>query len=235
MKIPYLSWRGRLLRALLRHRRAIVERVATPDARADLAVVAETRRLAPLLVGDGAALHIMACVRATAPLGGAMAEAGVLAGGTARLICSAKGAAPLHLFDTFETLQAGAAGARGAELRRHFGTLHVPQREAERLLAPYGNVRFHPGIFPDTAAGLEDERFSFVHLDLDLAPSTADALAFFGPRMLPGGIILGDDYEDPAVRGIFEGYFAGSGDTLVGMPWGQGMVVSGGPETRPRG
>ena len=84
--------------------------------REDLRVLLETRGLVPLLMHDVAALHIQSCVRAARQLGGSMAEAGVFMGGSARLICAAKGDVPLHLFDVFETLQippGAPAGGRG--------------------------------------------------------------------------------------------------------------------------
>src|SRR4051794_2505717 len=169
------SFKGRLLRALLARRGAAVVHMADAAGRRDLALVRETHALAPLLVQDASALQILACVRACRGLGGAMAEAGVFAGASARLICGAKGDAPLRLFDVFETLQAppGAGDSgRATELRRHFGAVHGARAEVERLLAPYPGVHLHAGVFPDTARGLEGEPFSFVHLDLDLEPST---------------------------------------------------------------
>lgn len=60
----------------------------------------------------------------------------------------------------------------------------------------YPNVRiirgFSPGVFnffdqPGTA-------FSFVHVDVDMYQSVMDAIAFFWKRMMPGGMILFDDY-----------------------------------------
>jgi O-methyltransferase len=223
------SLKGRLLRAWLARRGATVVQALGPQARADLALVQRTPTMAPLLVQDAAALQILACVRAVRGLGGAMAEAGVFAGGTARLICEAKGDAPLRLFDVFEMLQAppepSAGSGRAAELRGHFGAVHAPRAAVEALLAPYPAVHLHQGIFPDTARGLEDERFSFVHVDLDLEPSTRDALDFFHPRLLPGGIIVGDDYHDAGVRRAFEAYFQGRPDPLIALPWGQVVVV----------
>jgi O-methyltransferase len=205
--------------------------MADADARRDLALVRETRERAPLLVQDAAAFQVLACVRAARKLGGTMAEAGVFGGGTARLICEAKGDAPLRLFDVFETLQAPPAEGdtgRAAELRGHFGAVHATRGAVERLLAPYPNVHLHPGVFPDSARGLEGERFSFVHVDLDLEPSTRDALEFFHPRLLPGGMLVGDDYNDPGVRRVFGDYFAGRRDAVIGLPWGQVVVVKSG-------
>jgi hypothetical protein len=234
------SYRGGLLHRLLA-RRGITLTQMPPAGLNALAAVRHTRELAPLLMPDVPAMQIMACVRAAARLGGTMAEAGVFAGATARLICLEKGDAPLHLFDVWETLQAspsGAESARAAELRTHFHSVHARQAEAERLLAPYPGVHFHPGVFPVTAKAVRDERFSFVHLDLDLEPSTRDALEFFHPRLLPGGILVGDDYQDPGVRRAFETYFTGRADTVIALPWGQAVVVKPGaaPEfTTPSG
>jgi ferredoxin len=60
-----------------------------------------------------------------------------------------------------------------------------------RLVRVYSNVRFLPGVFPP-AAGIDDVRFSLLHLDADLYASTLPGLEFFYPRMLPGGIIKCD-------------------------------------------
>ncbi len=226
--LRYFSTKGRLLRALLARRGAVLANLVGPEARRDLDILRETRKRVPLLIGDSAALHILACVRAARRLGGAMAEAGVLMGGTARLICEAKGDAPLHLFDVFETLQLPAETSgtpREDELRAHFGKVHGRKAEVERLLEPYAGVSLHPGVFPASTRGLEGESFAFVHIDLDLAPSTRDALDYFHPRMAPGGVILGDDYQDSGVRGVFGSYFANRRDTLIELPWGQVMII----------
>jgi hypothetical protein len=223
------STRGWLFRNALERRGTAVLNL-DPQGRADLALISRTRQLAPLLMRDAPALQILACARAAARLGGAMAEAGVLAGGSARLICEAKGNIPLHLFDVFETLQQAdevSLDAGGKTLKTHFGAIHGTRRQVGELLATYPGVHLHPGIFPASAANLECEGFSFVHLDLDLARSTRDALEFFHPRMVPGGILLGDDYNLAEVRESFEDYFAGRGEALVALPWSQVMVVKG--------
>lgn len=201
----------------------------SPEARRDLAIVRETRARTELLVEDAAAFEILAYVRAARRLGGAMAELGVFAGGTARLICEAKGDVPLHLFDVFETLQApaeaGAGNDRAEAVRARFGAWHTPRAAVERLLAPYSGVQVHAGTFPDTARGLEQERFGFVHLDADIETSTRDGLQFFYPRLLPGGVIIGDDYDLPAVRRAFDDFFSPLPGLVIALPWGQAVAI----------
>lgn len=212
-----------MLGALLARRGAIEVRLDRAGRR-DLAFVRETQAKVPLLLTDAAALQIIAAVRATRGLGGAMAEAGVLMGGSARLIAAAKGTAPLHLFDVFET-QPAASDPAGNEVRAHFGEIHGDRRAVEHLLAGHDDVRLHPGVFPASAQHLEHERFAFVHLDMDLVSSTRAGLAFFLPRLLPGGILIGDDYADPGVRRCFAERTDLEDHTVIDLPWGQAMLV----------
>ncbi len=224
------SWRGlpgRALRALVASRGAIMAPLGAGWG-ADLPLIHATRRLVPILLSDAAALQILIAVRAARRLNGAMAEAGVFQGGSARLICHAKGDTPLHLFDVFETLQTGNAAepsGDAATVRDHFRTTHGRRSAVEALLAPYPAVHIHTGVFPGTADAVVGERFAFVHLDLDLPGATRAALDFFHPRLVPGGILIGDDYADREVRDVFETFFADRPDTVIELPWGQVMVV----------
>ncbi len=221
-----MSLAGTLLRGLLASRGCIQAPLAA-EWRPALDAISDTRRRTTLLLNDAAALQIQICAAAARRLPGVMAEAGVLMGGSARLICEAKGDTPLHLFDVFETLQGEATADDGDALRvrTHFGAVHGQQARVEALLADYPSVRLHPGVFPGSAQGLEGLRFSFVHLDLDLPQGTRDGLAFFHPRLTPGGMLIGDDHDDPGVRGVFADYFAGRPDTLIALPWGQVLIV----------
>ena len=58
------------------------------------------------------------------------------------------------------------------------------------------------GWFPETAKGLENERFCFVSLDTDLYDPILAGLEFFYPRMVNGGVILIDDYFDKLTIGV---------------------------------
>lgn len=217
------SLAGRLLRTIVGRRGSIVAPLSASWQR-ERRIIAETRRRTELLLTDPAALHLMICAGAATRLPGAFAEAGVFKGGSARLICEEKGDAPLHLFDVFETLQARQVPG-GEELAAHFGRVHGSQEQVQRLLEPYSNLHFHPGIFPMTAAGLEDQRFAFVHIDLDLPSAMRAALEFFHPRLVAGGILIADDYLDPAVKECVDAWLAPHADTIIELPWSQLMLV----------
>jgi O-methyltransferase len=64
------------------------------------------------------------------------------------------------------------------------------------------NVEIHEGYFPATAQMLEFLKLSFVHLDADLYETTKDALDFFVPRMVPGGVLILDDWKWSGCPGV---------------------------------
>jgi O-methyltransferase len=56
------------------------------------------------------------------------------------------------------------------------------------------NLRLITGWFPDAFAGLEEKRWRFVHIDMDLYQPIKRALEIFWPRLVPGGVLLVHDY-----------------------------------------
>jgi O-methyltransferase len=60
-----------------------------------------------------------------------------------------------------------------------------------------GRVTLLPGYFTETLGALPETRYSFVHLDCDIYESYRLTLAYFYPRLSPGGVILFDEYNDP--------------------------------------
>lgn len=60
-----------------------------------------------------------------------------------------------------------------------------------------GHVHLVKGYLADTLAACAVERFCFVHLDVDIYESYKLGLEFFYPRLVSGGVILLDEYNDP--------------------------------------
>jgi hypothetical protein len=217
------SLAGKLLRAIAARRGSIIAPVS-PGWQRERALIADTRPRTQLLLTDPAALHLLVCARAASFMPGAFAEAGVFKGGSARLICEEKGDAELHLFDVFETLQRGVR-VEGGDVQAHFGATYATEVEVRQLLAAYPNVHFHVGVFPETARALQDRRFSFVHIDLDLPQAMIAALEYFHPLMAAGGILLADDYDDPDVKACLDSWLNTRHDTLIELPWSQLMII----------
>jgi O-methyltransferase len=190
-----------------------------PDRAAALASITRARALAYTAITPLECIEIHNAVRATQKIPGPMAEVGVFRGGSAAVILNASHGKHLHLFDTF---------LPGAGDYVQKGEYASSKATVARTLASYKErITLHPGIFPeDSAHAVDDLRFSFVHLDMDLYEGTLNALRFFWPRMHPGGILISHDYPllSGVVRAIHE-FFHQQPEPFIPLSGQQCMAV----------
>ena len=150
-------------------------------------------------------------------LPGAYAEAGVYDGGSARILCEAKGEEHLHLFDTFEGMPETDPKADPHFVAGQFADTN--RQLVVDYLAAFPNIHIHQGFFPASAVDVPaDRQFKFVHLDLDLYRSTLDGLRFFYPRLVRKGMIISHDYGNvtaPGVKQAFDEFLAEIDEPLV--------------------
>jgi len=133
---------------------------------------------------------------------GDIAEVGVYKGGTARLFaeCTIDSNKRIHLFDTFDGMPSQETFTAFGQKRELFTDTGLDA--VVDFVGHRERVFSHKGIFPHTAADLQDRQFSLVHLDADLYESTKSGLEFFWPRMVPGGVIVLDDYGSQHWYGV---------------------------------
>jgi O-methyltransferase len=166
---------------------------------------------------------VYAYARAASRREGAIAEVGVYQGVSAKLICECKGEKEFHLFDTFEGLPERTGSDRNVHRTGQYAT---SVESVAEFLKGHPNVHFHKGLFPDSAVGLEEKPYCFVHLDVDLYESTLAGLKYFYPKLVPGGVILSHDYSMLAgVRKAFTEFMADKPEGLVEMPTTQCAVT----------
>ena len=122
---------------------------------------------------------------------GAFAEVGVYRGDASKIIHMLAPGRSLLLLDTFEGFHNKDSGGR-IDNRFKDTTIDI----VKEVIGNIDNVYIRKGYFPETAAGLENERFAFVMLDVDLYAPTLAGLEFFYPRMSPRGYIFIHDYAD---------------------------------------
>ena len=163
-------------------------------------------------------------------LAGAVAELGVFVGGYAAMLNQFFPDRALYLFDTFDGFDArdvAADVASGLPSEPY----PVPPATADVVLArlPHRDrARIRAGWFPESARGLEDERFCFVHIDVGLQNPTASGLAWFHPRLVPGGYMLVADYNNahaPGVRQAVREFTARTGNAYTVLPDFDGTAV----------
>ena len=190
-------------------------------------LIKSTKKEVDFLFRPCDAFNVYALARAQSALNGDMAEVGVYQGGSAKLICEAKGNKTLHLFDTFDGLP------DVSEVDKQFNAITFFQKNqyktdfqaVKEYLSAYKNVQFYKGFFPKTAIPVKAKKFSFVHLDVDLYQSTLDCRKFFYPRMIKGGIIISHDYHAYGVRKAFEEFCKDKKEPILELAESQCMIV----------
>jgi hypothetical protein len=90
------------------------------------------------------------------------------------------------------------------------------------------NVRIVKGVVPDVFAEALPERIAYLHIDLNSARAEIGALEVLFDRVLPGGMIIFDDYGWANFRKqktAEDAFFAARGYRVLELPTGQGLVV----------
>jgi O-methyltransferase len=179
------------------------------------------------LVDEARAQTLYQLARHATGLEGSLAEIGVYRGGTASLLAplaDARGR-KLHLFDTF-------AGMPETDVKRDLlaagDFADTSLAEVKRFLAGRTSPVFHQGMFPDTAGPVEGERFSLVHVDADIASSVQACCDFFYDRLVPGGVMVFDDYgftSCPGAKTTADAFFAGKPEPLLHLVTSQAIAI----------
>lgn len=137
---------------------------------------------------------------------GSIVEVGVWRGGTSAMLAAKSKQLGLrekiYSCDTFS----GVVKA-GPKDNTYVDGIHsdVVRQEVDRLFSNLGldNIEILQGIFPDeTGKLIENQKFRLCHIDVDVYQSAADIVSWIWEKMVPGGIIVYDDYGFGACAGI---------------------------------
>jgi O-methyltransferase len=135
-------------------------------------------------------------------------EIGVWRGGTAAIIAKKlsilKANNLFYLADTFK----GVVKASEKDFSYSGGEHDDTSIEIVKDLLEdkYNNLNIMVGIFPDETAHLisPNEKFGFCHIDVDVYESAKDIVDWIWNRLIPGGIIVFDDFGFSSCTGIIK-------------------------------
>jgi predicted O-methyltransferase YrrM len=93
----------------------------------------------------------------------------------------------------------------------------------------YPQVKIFKGFIPDVFEGQSPQRIAFLHIDLNQAPAEVAALDALFDRIVPGGIVILDDYEWAGVyraqKLAEDPWFEARQYRVIPLPTGQGLVI----------
>lgn len=132
----------------------------------------------------------------------------------------------MHLYDSWQPMKKDKLLKTELGSIGNYANLNIER--TKRNLAEFKNVVFHQGYIPETFTMQPDAPSSIVylHIDLNSAKPTSDALNFFLPRLVNGGVILFDDYGWIAyndTKKVIDSFFQESDGMLLKLPTGQAI------------
>jgi len=104
-----------------------------------------------------------------------------------------------------------------------------PLETVKDKLKDFDFISYHKGWIPERFSDIKDgEKFSLVHIDVDLYQPIYDSLSFFYPRMVSGGVIVLDDYgylAFPGARKAVDDFMADKNDLMLSFPSAVGFIL----------
>ena len=149
---------------------------------------------------------IWQAVESLPPSARAVAEVGVYRGGSAWFMADALRRSgremPFYVCDTFQGHVEVDDSVDGVH-RPGVQFTRVKAEKVAKYLREFPFIRMQVGDIRETAPAFAGESaFGLVHLDVDVYPITRFCLDFFGPRVVPGGMIVMDDYGTTTCEGV---------------------------------
>jgi len=210
------------IKVLIEKENEIVSYVPEEDIKV-LQFIRGIKKEIKILIEDEEAMRLFSLVKSTAKINGDIAEVGIYEGGSAKIICEAKGDKTLHLFDTFTGLPNVTdidEGLKNGDYSSNY--------EKVKDYLDYSNVHIYKGLFPDTAEPIKNKKFSLVNLDVDTYQSTKDCLEFFYDRMNKGGIIISHDCNRlMGVKKAINDFFKDK-ETIIRVSLSQCLIIKNG-------
>jgi hypothetical protein len=181
--------------------------------------------------------NLVQLLQMTEGVAGGIAECGCFRGLSSYMMCqylkredAAFRGHGVHLFDSFAGLSAPTAAddpGNVPDLDARAGEFAASRDHVARTLEEFPDVAFHQGWIPDCFQDAPGGPWRFVHVDVDLYEPTRDALAYFAPRMSPGGVIVCDDYgylDWPGARKAVDEFDEAGGVRTFRVSTGQAVI-----------
>jgi O-methyltransferase len=92
----------------------------------------------------------------------------------------------------------------------------------------FGNTNVIQGLVPDILNAIEIPELKFIHIDLNAAQPEVAAMQILIPQLVPGGIIILDDYGFPETTEsrVAHDLLANKlGYEILSLPTGQGLII----------
>jgi O-methyltransferase len=164
-------------------------------------------------------------------LAGDFVECGVHRGGYSRMLAEYVGldglsGRSLYLVDTFAGIPEQYRNTPTAAIFN--GVYGECYEEVRQTFAKYHNAVIIRGIIPEILGSVDTERVCFLSIDLNCVEPSVAAAKHFWPRMVPGAVMVLDDYNFRFFadqKAAFNAFARTAGVEILALPTGQGLLI----------
>jgi O-methyltransferase len=158
-------------------------------------------------------------------------ECGVWKGATSKMMLNMNSKSKFtkqhHIFDSFEGLSepTNVDGSHWAK-----NNLSIGESIVIKNLSPYENFKLYKGWIPHKFKDINENKFSFIHVDVDLYEPTRDSIEFFYNKMSDGAIFLCDDYgftSCPGATKAIDDFLKDKNEKIISLSGGAGFFIKG--------
>ena len=126
--------------------------------------------------------------------------------------------------DSFEGLSQPISGVDTDYFKQ--GDLTCPIDYATKYLSRYKNIELVKGWVPEVFSSLPDINYSLVHVDVDLYEPTKASIEYFWDKLLPGGVLICDDFGSSKTIGAKKAMLEFFGeDSIIEFSTQQAFVI----------
>ena len=136
------------------------------------------------------------------------------------------------LIDTFEGLdQTQITDAEKKEGLPDLFQGKYPKDTIHRVRETFANVKgveIIQGSVPGILSKVPAQKVAFLSIDMNCATPEKEAFEFFYPKLVPGGMVLFDDYGHRGhhlQKALADGIAAQNGNAILTLPTGQGLLI----------
>lgn len=108
------------------------------------------------------------------------------------------------------------------------GAYSADMESVRKALKNFPNIELIKGWIPKVLSSQPERKYRFVHIDLDLYEPIRGAVEYYLSRMVPGGIIICDDYGSllwPGAKKALDEAGKAHGLKILSLASGQGVLI----------
>lgn len=138
----------------------------------------------------------------------------------------------MHLYDSWNVMKNEDLTKREINLVVSKGYQGLDINKTQKNLSEFNDfLIYHSGYIPESLhnSSQSPNSISYLHIDLNSVKATQDALNYFYPRLISGGVIIFDDYgamQFVDTRRVIDQFFSDKPGILIKFPTGQAMYCN---------